>query len=182
MNTLQVDPGSFGQVSFEGQRSFCIGSVSDGGKFVYLSMVGFKTANRALWAALMEKRNALQIGHQTFRRLDGKYVHDEKPLPEIAMSHMILLHSQASVTESQPDKPFYIVGKDENHFRFYALLNRALALPLLPEWTDYLWEQGREEMFIKTLVGQGAEGFIVEPDAEFWSECVTDGIKEGNLR
>lgn len=183
MNTNLIPPAEyFGHVSFTGQRSYCVGSASDYGHVVYLSMVGFKTANKALWAALMEKRNSLQIGRVLFSRLDGPYVHTDVQLPDIGMNHMVLVHSQAVVSSIIPDKLFYVLGDDPEHERFYAMLNRAVALPILPEWADYLWDWGWDRKLIRSLTTQGIDGCAVNVTLDKWEECITEGISKGRIQ
>ena len=60
------------------------------------------------------------------------------------------------------------------------MLNRCLAVPLLPEWSEYLWVCGRERDLITLLSkgeGQGYAAWKVKPDAESWEQIVSEGLK-----
>lgn len=59
-------------------------------------------------------------------------------------------------------------------------LNKCLALPLLPEWAGYLWENGRLRRLIKLLdegEGQGYAARLVLPSPEAWQEVMQVGLK-----
>jgi len=55
----------------------------------------------------------------------------------------------------------------------------ALALPLLPDWSDYLWQRGRQRKLI-TLCddgnGQGCAAWQVKPTSTVWQELVQAGL------
>ncbi|MGB5059677.1 MAG: hypothetical protein WBO48_13320, partial [Candidatus Promineifilaceae bacterium] len=68
---------------------------------------------------------------------------------------------------------------------FYAMLNKALALPLLPEWAGYLWANGREGKLISLLdggEGQGYAAWRVLPAPENWQKIVQAGLAAGQIR
>jgi len=59
------------------------------------------------------------------------------------------------------------------------MLDRALPLPILPAWTEYLWQAGREAKLIQLLnngQGQGYAGWRVLPDSEGWQRLVQAGL------
>jgi hypothetical protein len=67
---------------------------------------------------------------------------------------------------------------------FYPTLNRCLAVPLLPAWSDYLWERGRQEKLITLLnsgEGQGYAAWRVLPAPAEWEKVVARGLKAGQL-
>lgn len=184
MNT-HVNPEYVGSISYNGMNCHCVGELRREEQVIYLSMVGYRTANKALWAALMESRNALQIGSKVLaRRMPGQYLHDEKPLPDIGMANMILLHHQASVLHNEPNMEFYVLC-DVQHTaieeRFFAMLNRAVSLPMRPEWTHFMMDWGSRNGVINPIRGKGITGFSVNPDADYWMACIKEGIRKGKL-
>ena len=64
------------------------------------------------------------------------------------------------------------------------MLNKCLALPLLPEWAGYLWENGRAHELITLLdegEGQGYAAWRVLPSSDVWQEVVQAGLQERKL-
>jgi hypothetical protein len=93
----------------------------------------------------------------------------------------ILLHKQASLKEMNPEQPFYLLddGTQPIPPLFYAMLNKALALPLLPDWAAYLWANGRLQKLISLLDeghGQGYAAWRVLPAAEAWQAVIQTGL------
>jgi hypothetical protein len=153
---------------------------------VYLEMVGAKQSVRANWAALMGKGKS----HWFERRqvaLDGmkEHVKVQSHLP-CGWHHMVLIHKQASLKEMNPEQPFYLLdnGRQPIPPLFYPMLNKSLALPLLPEWSDYLWQSGRQQRLITLLDdgrGQGYAAWQVKPAPSTWQEVVQTGIVSGQI-
>ena len=64
------------------------------------------------------------------------------------------------------------------------MLNKCLALPLLPEWAGYLWANGRAEKLITLLddgEGQGYAAWRVLPAPENWQAVVQAGLAAGEI-
>jgi hypothetical protein len=96
--------------------------------------------------------------------------------------HLVLIHEQASLKEMNPEQPFYLLddGRQPIPPLFYPMLNKALALPLLPEWSDYLWQHGRQQRLITLLddgKGQGYAAWQVKPAPAVWQEVVQAGLQ-----
>lgn len=147
---------------------------------VYLEMVGSKQAVRANWAALVGGR-VQWIGRERIE-LDGMKNHKlvQAALP-CGWSDYVLIHKQASLQAMNPEEPFYLLdeGKQQIPALFYAMLNKCLAIPLLEEWSDYLWKCGREEKLIELLnegMGQGYAAWRVLPAPEEWQRVVQAGL------
>lgn len=147
---------------------------------VYLEMVGAKQAVRANWAALVGGR-VQWIGRQRIE-LDGMKNHKlvQAALP-CGWSDYVLIHKQASLQAMNPQEPFYLLDESKQQIPalFYAMLNKCLAIPLLEDWSDYLWERGREEKLIALLnegVGQGYAAWRVLPAPEAWQQVVQMGL------
>jgi hypothetical protein len=154
-------------------------------EIVYLEMVGPKGAVRANWAALAGKK-ANWVGAQRLY-LDGmkNHIRLDGRLP-CGWHQLALIHRQASLQEANPDEPFYLLddGRQAIPPLFYPLLNRCLALPLLPAWADYLWQQGREARLILLLnrgQGQRYAAWRVLPSPDKWPAIVKAGLAGGAL-
>jgi hypothetical protein len=68
---------------------------------------------------------------------------------------------------------------------FYPMLNKCLAVPLLEEWSSYLWEEGRARNLIALLddgQGQGYAAWRVLPAPDAWQEAVQEGIAAGEIQ
>ena len=148
---------------------------------VYLEMVGAKQSVKANWAALVGGGKVHWLGRKRIR-LDGMKAHIklQTTLP-CGWANQILLHKQASLKEMNPERPFYLLddGTQPIPPLFYAMLNNCLALPLLSDWAEYLWQNGRERHLITLLndgEGQGYATWQVLPAPEAWQEVVQTGI------
>jgi hypothetical protein len=148
---------------------------------VYLEMVGAKQSVKANWAALVGGGKVHWIGRKQIR-LDGmkEHVKLQATLP-CGWTDYILIHKQASLREMNPEQPFYLLDDGTRPIPrlFYAMLNKALALPLVPDWSGYLWEHGRERKLIKLLdggEGQGYAAWRVLPAPKEWQEVVQVGL------
>ena len=148
---------------------------------VYLEMVGAKQSVKANWAALVGGGKVHWIGRKRIR-LDGmkEHVKIQATLPCGWADH-ILIHKQASLKEMNPEQPFYLLDDGTRPIPsvFYPMLNKCLALPLLPEWAGYLWENGRERNLITLLdegEGQGYAAWRVLPAPDIWQEVVQEGL------
>jgi hypothetical protein len=98
-----------------------------------------------------------------------------------------LIHKQASLQEMSPQEPFYLLDDGQQAIPplFYPMLNKCLAVPILAEWSDYLWEQGRTQQLIALLDdgdGQGYAAWRVAPAPEAWQEVVQEGIVAGEIQ
>ena len=93
----------------------------------------------------------------------------------------ILLHKQASLKAMNPEQPFYLLDDGTQLIPplFYPMLNKCLALPLLTNWSEYLWTNGREHKLITLLdngEGQHYAAWRVLPTAQTWQTIVQAGL------
>jgi hypothetical protein len=149
---------------------------------VYLEMVGAKQSVKANWAALVGGGKAHWLGRKRIR-LDGmkEHVKIQATLP-CGWANHILIHKQASLKEMNPEQPFYLLDDGTRPIPplFYPMLNKCLALPLLPKWAGYLWENGRERKLITLLdegEGQGYAAWRVLPALAEWQSIVEIGLR-----
>ncbi len=148
---------------------------------VYLEMIGVKQSVKANWAALVGAGKVHWLGRKRIR-LEGmkEHVKIQATLP-CGWANHILIHKQASLKEMNPEQPFYLLddGNQPIPPLFYPMLNKCLALPLLPEWAGYLWENGRSAQPYHALndgEGQGYAAWRVLPAPEAWQEVVQGGL------
>lgn len=180
-----VSPELIGSVSFGGLRAYGLGYAVDPDTegTIYLSLVGYRTATRGVWAALMDNR-AIELSNQVLRRAEGTYLSKTVQLPESGLDHMVLLHHQAAIPHLEPGQSFYVLnGNDTPPLeRFVAMLDRATAVPLLPTWGAELWKQGLKNKLIDPLADtRGVEGWRVSADSELWLALIEKGIQRGVL-
>lgn len=149
---------------------------------VYLEMLGHKEAVKANWAALMGGGKTHWLDG-TRIQLDGMKAHVkmQTSLPCGWADH-VLLHKQASLKAMNPEAPFYLLddGSQAIPPLFYAMLNKALAIPIMSEWAMYLWQNGRETKLIELLddgKGQGYAAWRVKTMPDGWQEIVQVGLK-----
>ena len=180
-----VAPELIGSVSFGGLRAYGLGYAVDPDTegTIYLSLVGYRTAVRGVWAALMDNR-AIELSNQVLRRAEGTYVSKTVQLPESGLDHMVLLHHQAAISHLEAGQAFYVLnGEDVPPIeRFIAMLDRATAVPLLATWGAELWKQGIKTQLIEPLSDtRGVEGWRVSADSELWLALIEKGIQRGML-
>ena len=154
---------------------------------VYLEMIGHKQSVKANWAALVGGNRTHWLGRQRIY-LEGMKAHVkiQTTLP-CGWADQILIHKQASLQAMNPEQPFYLLddGAQPIPPLFYAMLNKALSLPLLPDWAGYLWANGRLQKLITLLnegEGQGYAAWRVLPAVEAWQALIQDGVTEKHLQ
>lgn len=185
-NMLAVSPTLCGSASFKGLRAYCVGYAVDDDRYsgvVYLALLGYRAAVRAVWAALMDN-HAVEIGRQEFRRMEGAYVTRTMRLPENGVDHMVLLHHQAALPNLEPGQGFYLLGDNSRtppYARFLAMLDRATSAPLLPAWGRLLWDNGRRAKLILSLeTARGVKAWWVSADSELWLALIQKGLAKKN--
>jgi hypothetical protein len=150
---------------------------------IYLSLVGYRTAVRGVWAALMDNR-AIEIANQVLRRAEGAYLSRTVQLPESGLDHMVLLYHQAALPHLEAGQPFFVLNTNDTPpiERFIAMLDRATAVPLLKTWSAELWKQGMKNKLVAPLADtRGVEGWRVSADSELWLALIEKGIRRGVL-
>ena len=153
---------------------------------VYLEMVGAKQSVKANWAALVGGGKVHWLGRKRMR-LDGmkEHVKIQATLP-CGWANHILIHKQASLKEMNPEQPFCLLddGTQPIPPLFYPMLNKCLALPLLPKWAGYLWENGREHQLITLLdagEGQGYAAWRTLPTSKEWQNVIQIGLRHKDI-
>jgi hypothetical protein len=182
---IGVSPELIGSVSFGGLRAYGLGYAVDPDTeaTIYLALVGYRTAVRAVWAALMDHR-AIEMANQILRRAEGTYLSRTVQLPESGLDHMVLLHHQAALPQLEAGQAFYVLNGDDTPpiERFSAMLDRATAVPLLKSWGTELWRRGLASQLIEPLADtRGVRGWRVSADSGLWLALIEKGIRHGML-
>jgi hypothetical protein len=191
LNLVGVSPELIGSVSFGGLRAYGLGYAVDPetDATIYLALVGYRTAVRGVWAALMDNR-AVEMSNQVLRRAEGTYLSRTIQLPESGLDHMVLLHHQAAIPHLEAGQPFFVLGESKTQYandappieRFSAMLDRATAVPLLKTWGAELWKQGMKNKLIEPLADtRGVEGWRVSADSDLWLALIEKGLQRGAL-
>lgn len=185
-NLSGVSPELIGSVSFGGLRAYCTGYAVDDSEddhVIYLGLVGYRTAVRGVWAALLEHK-PIEIAGQLFRRAEGTYLHRAVQLPESGLENMALLHHQASVNQLEPNQPFYLLNASDEppYARFFTMLNRTVVAPMLSNWAEWLWLEGfMNELITRLVATRGTFAWRVQASDELWLELIQQGIRHGHL-
>ncbi len=184
-----VSPQLIGAISFGGLRAYGLGYAVDSNcdGTIYLSLVGYRTAVRGIWAALMDN-SAIEIGDQLFRRLEGSYLTKTVQLPESGLDHMVILHHQAAITHLEAGCEFYVINESDDCAngklleRFVTMLDRATVVPLIHTWASELWSEGIASELIQPLMDtRGVAAWRVSADSDAWLVLVDRGIRKRKL-
>lgn len=84
------------------------------------------------------------------------------------------------------DNYFYVLATQDEDLlaKFSERLNMAIAWPIMPEWTTYLHEMGKEYDLVKPLSAAGKDykaGLCVIGDDAAWENIVQAGLISGEL-
>lgn len=201
------EPQVCGSVSFQGIQASCLGyAVDNMDEVVFLHTAGPQQAVRSLWASLAGN-GALEINQTLIRfKRETSYLRFEQPLAMTRLHSLALLHPQASLIQMQPGQDcFYLLSESQEQIPlrlFYAMLNKAMPLPLTPEWTDYLWKVGtrvrfkrrdesdeeddeiivRKERAIVPLKTRGCGGWRVLTALDYWMNVIEHGLLDGQIQ
>ncbi len=208
MSVPGYEPQTCGSVSFQGIQAACLGyAVDNMDDVVFLHTAGPQQAVRSLWASLAGN-GALEINQTLIRfKRETSYLRFEQPLAMTRLNSLALLHPQASLLQMQPGQDcFYLLSELQEQIPlrlFYTMLNKAVPLPLAPEWTDYLWKVGtrvrfkrrdesiededdevigRKERAIVPLKTQGCGGWRVLTALDYWMNVIEHGLLDGQIQ
>ncbi|MCB8944527.1 MAG: DUF2958 domain-containing protein [Ardenticatenaceae bacterium] len=159
---------------------------------VMMQMIGPAESVKANWAAIMNGGNVRYInGCKVDLTGMKEHVRLEKNLP-CGYRELWLIHKQASFTEMTPAAPVFFVTNllAENqtslpYSDFYRMLDKALSIPLLAEWAEFLWQAGSVERLLWEIPKShcfGTRAWKVLTDADRWGEIVSNGLANGRIR
>lgn len=163
-------------------------------EIVVMSFAGANTAVKAVWAALMandKKRHKLWFGRKSYEiEIDGAKNHF-RPTPISYPSGLVeytLLHKQMNSQAFNVQETYFYVLQEKWQVMpissFYAMLNRALAIPMQAHWAETLWKAGIErrlitlgskETFVKTACWR------ISTDYKAWRSIIQAKLGTGEL-
>ena len=98
-------------------------------------------------------------------------------------SHIVMLHPQALPERLNPAKPVYVISRTKDDLdQAYRILNAALPIPMLPDWTRWLLARGRASNLVFDLETDGLWAIEIVPLLGRWTEIVQMGIETGALK
>lgn len=158
----------------------------DGNKrnLIICRLVGHPEAVKANWAALVSGRNSdVRInGTPVVTSGSEPYTTLRTVLPN-GLVDWLLIHKQASPPTVNPDQDFYVLSDNATGTpdSFFDMLDAALHVPLLADWSSYLWSAGREAELITAAdrTPYGIVAWTVQNDADAWADLIAAGLKNG---
>jgi hypothetical protein len=158
---------------------------------IMLQMIGPAESVKANWAALMSS-GAVRYVNSCQIALAGMMDHIGLNI-KLPCGHMEswLIHKQASFTEMSPEKGLFYVtsfsaaGDGPPKDMFFAMLDKLLAIPMLADWTDYLWREGEIKdliIMIEPTHCRGSHAWKVKLDYEVWDTIIKGGVSSGQIK
>lgn len=160
-----------------------------GGVIMHMSSVGAYQVNKALWAAFMggsrewielvTPRATYSSDKLLARREQGKnnytVLWNTSPLPTSRLTHMSITHK--SDDAPRPGYGFlHLVGDHVSGYpdmdRFFAQLDKAVTIPVLPTWKEQLWGYGSEFGLITKLKSHNCTAYWVNVSEQKWTRIV----------
>ena len=162
--------------------------VRDERTLVYMELLGPRQAVKANWAALRQhKKSRYFHGGQLEITKEDKPITLKTTLP-CGWDHWCLIHRQASYDKLIPQKTFYLIDHNPAPSgppsTFIPFLAKSLSIPILPEWAEYLWTEGRMQSLILPLTKNcyGHGGWKVETTKDAWDTMVSEGLGEKQIQ
>ncbi len=145
------------KMSFNNQPDLIALDFVNGGKgLLYLRYVGPETLVNAAWAFLVSDK-ARENSWSSKVEIESperkgcalskgvRYKSIKAQLPSQYLD-MCLIHPNLTVAQDSSDEGFYLLTYEDGiPSGFYERLNRTLAIPLKPEWINWLWTDGQEQ-------------------------------------
>jgi hypothetical protein len=150
-------------------------------------LVGYPEAVKANWAALV-------AGKGSDVRINGNFVATSGSAPYTTLRTVLpnglvdwlLVHKQASPPTVNPDQDFYVLSDTTTGTpdTFFSMLDAALHVPLLAEWTAYLWSAGRAAKLISAAdrTPYGIVAWTVQHDPDEWADLISSGLQHGQIQ
>ena len=159
------------------------------GDLLFGSFIGRYPMLRAFWAGVQDaKKNRVSMGWRApgnwnrtigATRKSGKEQYltfwNDSPLALAgSYAHLVILHRSA--LQPTTNTPFFHLSMDNQEpdlHHFYLQLDRVLTLPIIPAWSEALWQLGLERKAIKPMAAHNCKGWWVEPYENVWAEITT---------
>lgn len=149
-------------------------------------LVGHPEAVKANWAALVSGRGSdVRINGSVIITAGSEpYTTLRTVLPN-GLVDWLLVHKQASPPTVNPDQDFYVLSDNATGTpeSFFGMLDAALHVPLLANWSGYLWSAGREAELISAAdrTPYGIVAWTLQNDADAWANLISAGLKQGHI-
>ena len=156
-------------------------------RLVALELVGAQGTLKYLAHHLRNADNNVTLvsnnaGSTYTRWASGGLVSFIKRLPS-GPSHIVMLHPQALPERLNPERSVYAISrKNDDLDQAYRILNAALPVPMLPTWTPWLLDCGRERKLVFDLEADGLWAIEIVPVVDAWATIVRYGIQSGALQ
>lgn len=143
----------FYEITFATLSAMAVDLVDADDGFLFLRIVGEEPTINAIWARLMAKSHrekkyssGVQIptGTKSYRIAAQKAAYKtlRSRLPS-GLVDLAIIHPRLTLSEDN-HRGFYLVTYDQQiPSSWFARLNRSLAVPLKPEWSEWLWQLGQ---------------------------------------
>jgi len=159
------------------------------GAYAYpvFSLFGAKTSVQAIAAALVSRMAEvfLSDGKET-REVSltvGEYKIFTKSLP-CGACHTVVINASALINHCALPY-FFLFGRDgEEPLRssYFWFLDRLAPIPLLPGWTDWLWQRGVEAGEIEPLEGYRLAAFECRVDLDLLKKDLARAVRKRQLK
>ncbi|MBE2223818.1 MAG: hypothetical protein IAF02_19920 [Anaerolineae bacterium] len=163
---------------------------------IALHMIGYEQAVRSNWAKLVTSKSVYNYINTCLVETQGSrdHVTMKTMLPESGWLDMWLIHKQCTIDQINPRRNphFYIFTPDEAlntasdtlKAQFITLLDKAINIPILPEWSEYLWQEGDRKKLIQPINPDDCRNLVayrVIIAAPAWASIISTGLKEGDI-
>lgn len=169
------------RITCKGFTAICLGHIQDD-HVVYLHLIGPRSAVKAIWATLSEKKNGydVQIG-RSFLRLERGARYRTFTTKINRYLDMVIIHPNAAAMSTE--SPVYLLARPDQDGPppgFFPRLNKAITVPIKRAWTPQLWEQGQTTYApVKKLLSLGdMQGYILHRTSRWWLTIVQNIIHE----
>jgi len=151
------------------------------------SLFGAKTSVQAIAAALLSRKDKIFLIHEA-RRQDVYLSHGDhrvfsRTLP-CGMQHVLVIDTMALYKHCR--LPSFLIACRSNEdekvrFSYFSFLDRLVPIPLLRNWSGWLWRRGIDKGEIQPLESHGLTAHECRVDLEGLKADLTIAMKEGEL-
>jgi hypothetical protein len=171
------------KVSYSGAEATLIAAVSE----KYYRFVGEAVALEAIWGYLnttdVRRSGWTSIGIRLEERI--KYKRFTCRL-DTGMYDMAMLHPMGLKTSDEQYLFVMPEKSDEPPEHFFNVLNRRVRVPIIQEWSTFLWQAGKErkhnwEYLINEMDGDGEVGYVLHSEFTTDWETIVREIINGTI-
>lgn len=165
----------------------------DNSQLIVLHMFNYEQAVKASWANLATSGKVTNFINNCEVVTNGMKAHKtfKSTLADSGYFEMWLIHKQAISQSASPHRePYFYVfvpeqipllqQKKQLHQQFANTLDLTINIPILPEWSWYLWQEGFEIDMIAEMPEENCHNltaFRIGLDLAKWESIVSSGLK-----